>query len=271
MGSSGSEVGLIPLGAKASFVLASITARLKPCPFKAGTWSELPSSVVWSTMAIVTTLALFQFHRSVLLVANDAVGALRIADGHQFRDDLGNRIRFRTYGAGARAAAKRTQAAGDPLLFSGEALNEWLFEGMRESARTSICAAWRNRAGRWEFFRDGCSARCRVRSNWRGGKTRMLSPGPMRPLKRLQIQAVDFWDPIVPISRKEKIRSLARISSSRRAPPGCVETVNAEAVKEGLSLGRPQQRRVPSLIGLAPPSRASSLRETISSRPSSAV
>ena len=61
-------------------------------------------------------------------MVDDAVGAFGIADGHELLDDLGHCVGFGADGAGAGAAAERAEAAGDPLLFSGKALNEGLFE-----------------------------------------------------------------------------------------------------------------------------------------------
>ena len=83
-------------------------------------------------------LALFDLHGAVLIVVDDAIGALGIADRNQFLDDFGDGVGVRANCACAGTAAKRTQAAIDPLLFAGKALMNGCSTGMSESPRTSM-------------------------------------------------------------------------------------------------------------------------------------
>ncbi len=102
------------------------------------------------------------------------------------------------------------------------------------------------------------------------GKTRMLSPEPMRPLKRFHSSGRWFFGSHWPnSSRKEKIRSLARaLSSSRRAPPKIA--VKACFSRASSSTGVWMRLRVPSRGATTLPfSMASSTLATMSWIPSS--
>src|SRR5258708_23619031 len=74
-------------------------------------------------------LPLFDLHGTVLVVVDDAVGALGVPHAHQLLNDLGNRVGIGADCAGAGTASQRTQAARDPLFFAGQTLHEWLLHG----------------------------------------------------------------------------------------------------------------------------------------------
>ena len=155
-------------------------------------------------------------------MVDDAVGAFGSGMTHQFLDDLGNGVGLGADGAGAGAAAERAQAAHHHLLFRrGAAANVLLDGDQRVAADQHLARLWRSRAATMGMFSRWMYCQMSSSVQLESGKTRMLSPGSMRPLKRFHNSGRWFLGSHWPsVSRKEKMRSLARdFSSSRRAPP----------------------------------------------------
>src|SRR6188474_396265 len=74
-----------------------------------GTPSMIRISVTWSISKV--TLSLFELHRTVLVVIDDAQLPLGLARGDELLDDLRHRISVGSNRAGARRAAERPHSA----------------------------------------------------------------------------------------------------------------------------------------------------------------
>src|SRR4051794_38593747 len=77
--------------------------------------STLPAVEKRSRLKSEIALALFDFHRSFLIVIDDAVLALGAPYQFHLVDDLFDRVRFGPDGAGAGAAPERAHPAHDHL------------------------------------------------------------------------------------------------------------------------------------------------------------
>ena len=106
------------------------------------------------------------------------------------------------------------------------------------------------------------------------GKTRMLSPGPMRPLKSApELGALIFRVPLAGdvAEGEDAFLGAGFFFVAAGAAEGCVESVCAEGVEKGLGFQQSAAALGSERTGLAPSASASSLRHTMSLRPSSAV
>src|ERR1700744_6287043 len=72
------------------------------------------------------SLALFDFHGTILIMVDDAIRALRRPERYQLSNDFGHCICIGTDRSSARAAAEGAQPATDPLLFTRQAFHERL-------------------------------------------------------------------------------------------------------------------------------------------------
>ena len=95
--------------------------------------------IISGRRASEVALPLLDLHGTVLVVVDDAVGALGVSHAHQFLDDLGNGVGVGADGAGARAASERTQGGNVTHCSSpGRPCTNGCSMGMRPSPRTSM-------------------------------------------------------------------------------------------------------------------------------------